>query len=372
MASLWKSTLSVRCMSPTRVGGTSGQIRQRAPSNSQMLQEALGQDSRLRTFTKKAELNSDVKPLDSNAVRSSNSSRSTSQPQRQQVQSLKTSVLNQVAKLKNMSPDIAAFAKTVAVMHSELPHYLPSYQKLLPQSMRIRVFPAAPQVHVDIPEKENEIPHEAVPCVEEIKSQSSQLENNGETEQKNRRKHGVPLQVSNHSKAINRETTDFTTAMLETNTSVQMYHNTVAGESTTPFSEMAVGVKSTTDAKKLSTPKSKVWSTPSKENTAGWKIASYLPSLASQQKTPADETKEPVKKRELIAIRSIERRTRELVVSLRSATTNASKLMRLEEFSNHITKYPNSRNQAMKVGGWHVSVKVQCHSWIWVRLVQSL
>ena len=357
MASLWKSSLSVRCMSPTRLGSSPTHVRQHA--NSPLLQTARGRDSTLRTFTKKTGLNSDANPLDSSAVRSANSSRrSTSQPQGQDPQSVKTTVQSQFTKLKNMSPDISAFAKTVAMNHSELPRYLPSYQKLLPQSIRIRVFPATPQLQ----ERESEIPQQTdanIPPTIETESLCAEPENYSETEQKPQRKPGAPLQVSNHSKAINRETQDFTTAMLETNTSVQTYYNSVAGESaTTPFSEVIPGTEQTIATTKSSKAKNKS-TPPVEEDTTGWKISSYLPGRSGQQKPSAEPAKQPVKKRELIAIRSIERRTRELVLSLRSATTSASKLMRLEEFSNHISKYPNSRNQAIRVGIRHVSVCVK-------------
>ena len=353
MASLWKSSLSVRCMSPTRLGSSPTCIRRHA--NSPMLQTALGRDSTLRTFTKKTGLNSDANPLDSSAVRSANRSRrSTSQPQGQDPQSVKTTVQSQFTKLKNMSPDISAFAKTVAMIHSELPRYLPSYQKLLPQSIRIRVFPATPQLQ----ERESETLQQTdahIPPTIETESRCAEPENYSETEQKPQRKPGAPLQVSNHSKAINRETQDFTTAMLETNTSVQTYYNSVAGESaTTPFSEVIPGTEQTIVTAK--SPKAKNKPTPPVEDTTGWKISSYLPGRSGQPKPSAEPAKEPAKKRELIAIRSIERRTRELVLSLRSATTSASKLMRLEEFSNHISKYPNSRNQAIRVGIRYVSV----------------
>ena len=340
MASLRKLGLSVRCMSPNaQVASSPGHVRPHAPSN-------CSRSDRGRTFTKNAELNRDAKPLDPSATRSpnsSNSDRSTLRRQDQQPQSLKTVALNQITKLKNMTPDIAAFAKTVAVLNSELPHYVPSYQKLWPNFMRLRVFSAAPQVQNRVAENERETPRVSSRTphnfIEETKQRLSQTEN---VEQRK------TLRVTNRSNAINRETNDFSTAMLETNTSVQTYYSVSATESAT--NPVVPRTKSTdSDSLPATTTTKKVWSTPAKDDAAKWNISTYIPSLTNQ-KTPAAEKKEPVRKREMVAIRSIERRTREMVVSLQMATTTASKLMRLEEFCSHITKYPNSRNQAIQVG----------------------
>ena len=338
MASLRKLGLSVRCMSPSaQVASSPGHMRPHAPSN-------CSRSDRGRTFTKNAELNRDAKPLN-RSTNSSNSSSSTLRQQDQQPQSLKTVALNQISKLKNMTPDITAFAKTVALVNSELPHYVPSYQKLWPNFMRLRVFSAAPQVQRRVAENEREIPRVSsrTPHIEETKQRLSQTEN---VEQRNK------LRVTNRSNVINRETNDFSTAMLETNTSVQTYYSVSAAESAT--NPVVPRIKSTdSDSLSATTTTKKVWSTPAKDDAAKWNISTYIPSLTNQ-KTPAAEKKEPVRKREMVAIRSIERRTREMVVSLQMATTTASKLMRLEEFCSHITKYPNSRNQAIQVGSWYV------------------
>ena len=343
MASLRRLGLSVRCMSPNaQVASSPVHVRPNAPSN-------CPRSDRGRTLTKKAELNRDAKPLDSSVTNSSNSDRSTLHRQDQQPQSLKTAALNQISKLRNMTPDIAAFAKTVAVVNSELPHYVPSYQRLWPNFMRLRVFSAAPQAQIQnrVTENEREIPPVSSRSPRHVDETNRRLSQTESVEQTNARH-----RVANRSNAINRETNDFSTAMLETNTSVQTYYSVSATERAT--SPVVPRTKSTTDSDTSpATTTKKVWSTPVKDDAAKWNISTYIPSLTNQ-KTPPAEKKEPVRKREMVAIRSIERRTRELVVSLQMATTTASKLMRLEEFCSHITKYPNSRNQAIQVGCWFV------------------
>ena len=87
------------------------------------------------------------------------------------------------------------------------------------------------------------------------------------------------------------------------------------------------------------------------------KALEHVTSVGTGRTQPAADvqTKEPLaekqSKRQMIAIGSIERRTRELVNLLKVSTTVVSQRIRLEDLCHHLLRYPDSRGIAVKVSG---------------------
>jgi calcium-independent phospholipase A2-gamma len=216
--------------------------------------------------------------------------------------------------------DLAVFAKLVSSLNIEIPKYVPNniYHRLLPNSLRMKSYSKSSKPEdVELETEKLEINEKVEKTENEIKVPSSYYER----------------YVANSGQH------DFAEAMKSTQESIQ----TFCSSNTNTTSQNQMKNASTYIANVIPENKENFLMRPLSA------IRQLIPSQGSNDKQgpPAVQPKKMVK-RETVAKTTIDRRTRALIMTLRKASSNSSRLSRLEDLCRHLVTYPDSKNIAHK------------------------
>lgn len=100
-----------------------------------------------------------------------------------------------------------------------------------------------------------------------------------------------------------------------------------------------------------------------KEEDSSWNVFRQLqlplPAWPFGESSSQTEKKKPLIRKDFISRSSIESRTKAVVLSMKTATSTTSKLIRIREFCKHLQQYPSTQAIAAKVG---VTPKGTLHS----------
>ena len=224
--------------------------------------------------------------------------------------------------------DKESLTKMVSSLNIELPR---NYEKVLPTVLRISAKPA-------ITEKEK--------TENNYKIEQAELEER----QERRRK----LLESEEGGGVHREQHDLESAVSSTQESIQNYYNNVqtsgpaAGDNRKRLQDFSTNqhIKAT-----AVTPVPQAEPPPNQDNNFVQKLTNLIPNSSnkSKEEAPSESQKKLPIRREMIAKGSVDRRTRGLVIALKQAPNNMSRLIRLEELCKHLLQYPDAKNMALKV-----------------------
>ena len=243
--------------------------------------------------------------------------------------------------------------KSLASLNIDLPtKYLPDYQKFLPSAMRIRSPPqdAESEAKNQTGTSLSDLEKKWVDWQEERKfTQEQEIH-----QQKIVNRAKVEAKIERNG--VNRERHDFETAMsdmarVDLHDSIHQYYSSVSSSDDKALNK---GLEKAAEKKEVETI-AKVKS----DKNATQRYLDILNrmefSLLQREAKDDDTAVKPVVKekvmvhKELVAKPSIDKRTRELLNSLKKATSLTSQLTRMEDFNQHLNQYLEAKPVALKV-----------------------
>ena len=148
---------------------------------------------------------------------------------------------------------------------------------------------------------------------------------------------------------VSRECHNFEQAMMNTQESIQTYYSNINQNVPKEVSVSPVEAVQKDPAGTV-TLSSEVHTSTFTQATLVKQVSNLAKVLPSSNKTNPDKINQETAKGNLIVRGTIDRRTRGLMLALKKATTNASRLIRLETLCDHLIQYPEmGKNVAAKV-----------------------